>query len=110
MAMLVATPLILLDMGLLLVAIYLLFTVFYLAVPAFPSLWLLTLVAVVSATLYLAGLVFIVMDALEDGVRQFRNPDRILRCSLLGFGMNSAGAVLGFVLLLLTLLVVGGIF
>jgi hypothetical protein len=73
-------------------------------------LWLLTLGAAVSAALYLAGLVFIVMDALEDGVRQFRNPGRILRCSLLGFGMNSAGAVLGLVLLLVTLLVAGGVF
>jgi hypothetical protein len=89
---------------------YLLASVFYLDVPAFPSVWLLTLGAVVSATLYLAGLLFIVMDAVEDGVRQFRNPSRILRCSLLGLGMNSAGALLGLVLLLCTLLVAGGFF
>jgi hypothetical protein len=108
--MLVATPLILLDLGLLLVAIYLLFSVFYLAVPVLPSLWLLTLGAVVSAALYVAGLVFIVMDAFEDGVLQFRSPSRVLRCSLLGFGMNSAATVLGFILLLVTLLVAGGVF
>ena len=110
LTMLVATPLVLVDLALLFIAGFLIFSTLYLIVPAFPSLWPLTIGVALCAALYVAGLVFVAVDALESGVRALRSPRRLLRCSLLGFGMNAAGALLGFVVLVATLLIVGGIF
>jgi hypothetical protein len=108
--MLVATPLILVDLALLLLTTFLMSWAFYVIVPAFPSYWPLSIAIAISAALYVAGLTFIAADALETGVRALRSPGRVLRCSLLGLGMNAAGAVLGFVAIFAALLFVGAIF
>jgi hypothetical protein len=105
-----ATPLILVDLGLLALAGFLLFWALWVAIPVFPSLWLLTLGVATSSAVYLGGLVLIAAVALQDGVRELRTPNRVLRCSLLGLGMNSAGALLGFVILLVTLSLRGGLY
>jgi hypothetical protein len=105
-----ATPLILVDLGLLLVAGFMLGSALALTVPVFPSFWPLTLVAAVSAAVYVACLVFAAADALRDGVRQLATPVRMLDCSLFGFAMNSLGALLGFVVLGVTLALSGSVF
>lgn len=108
--MLVATPLVLVDLALLLLAGFLMFSTFYLVVPVFPSLWPFTIGVAICTALFVAGLVFVAADAIEDGVRALRSPRRVLRCSLLGLAMNAAGVLLGFVLLVATLLIAGGVF
>ncbi len=107
---LVATPLILVDFGLLVLAGFLFWSTLALTVPVFPYLWPLTFVAAVSAVLYVGGLVFLAADALQDGVRQLRTPKRMLHCSVFGFAMNSVGALLGVVMLGATLVFSGSVF
>lgn len=107
LTMLLATPLMLVDLGLLALAGFLLFSAFWLVVPAFPSLWPLTLGVAASTVLYVTGLLFIAADALEAGFRRLPTPNRILQCSLLGFAMNIAGVLLGFVILFVTLALIG---
>jgi len=106
----VAAPLMLLDLGLFTLAGFFLFWALWVVIPIFPSLWLLTLGVVISCALYLGGLALIAADALEDVVRGFRTPKRALRCSLLGLGVNSAGALLGFVIVLVTVALRGGLY
>jgi hypothetical protein len=110
MMVLIATPLILVDFALLVLAGFLLWSTLALTVPVFPHLWPLTFVVAVATAVYVAGLGFLAADARRDGVRQLRTPKRVLHCSLLGFAMNSLGALLGVVVLGATLVFSGSLF
>lgn len=106
-SILLAAPLMLVNLGLLALAAFLLFWALSLVVPSFPTLWPLTLGVAASAGLYVAGLVFIAADTLEGGLHHLRTPNRILRCSFLGLAMNIAGVLLGIVIILATLAFIG---
>jgi hypothetical protein len=108
--MVIATPLMLVDLGLFVVAWFFIAGALIVDADVFPSLWPMTIAAAVSAALYAVGLVFIATDALEDGVRGLRRPRRLLTCSLFGLAMNSAGALLAFVVLIAALFFAGAVF
>lgn len=105
--MVITAPLMLLDLGLFVIAWFVMGSALIVAAEAFPSLWPMTMAAAVSAALYVAGLVFIAADALEDGVPGLRRPRRLLTCSLFGLAMNSAAALLALVVLIATLFFAG---
>lgn len=107
---LITAPLILVDLGLFVVGCFMMGSALIVAVEVFPSLWPMTLVAMASALLYLAGLFFVAADALEYGVHGLRNPRRLLNCSLFGLAMNSIAVVLGFVVMITTLAIAGALF
>lgn len=105
-----ATPLVLVDLGLLAFAWIFLATGLVVAARAFPSYWPLIFMVAIPTVVYLAGLYFVAADAFQDGLRQFRTPQGLLRCSLLGLAMNSAGALLAIVIWLALLVFPGSIF
>jgi hypothetical protein len=105
--MVIAAPLMLVNLGLFVIAWFVMGSALILAADAFPSLWPMTIAAAISAALYTVGLFFIAVDTLEDGARGLRRPRRLLTCSLFGLAMNSAGALLGLVVLIATLFFAG---
>jgi hypothetical protein len=100
---LLAAPLVLVDLGLLLVAVVLLGEVLDLLVRVFPALWPMLVVAVASTSLYLAGLFFVAADHFQHGIRALLSPQRLLPCSPWGLAMNAFGALLAVVICLVTL-------
>jgi hypothetical protein len=107
LALILAVPLVLADLALLVFDAFLIVVVLVAVASAFPTRWPLTLVLFGAAAVYAAGLSFIVMDTLQNGLQGLRSPRRALTCSLYGFAMNLAGALLA-VVMLMVLLVFGG--
>lgn len=106
--MLIAAPLVLMDLGLFVVAWFLMVSA--LIFTSEVSLWFMTLVATASAALYAFCLYFIAADALQFGAGGLRTPRRLLRCSLFGLATNAMAALLAYVVLMVTLVLAGGIF
>jgi hypothetical protein len=107
---LVVGPLILVDLGLLMLAGFLLGGSLVLTVPLFHSEWPLTTVMTIAAAAYLTGLVCVVADSLQGGLHQLRTPKRALRCSLFGLAVNTAGAIVGLLALVAAFAFGGALF
>lgn len=73
-----ATPLILLNLGLLVLAWFLLWSGLVITGRALPSSWPFFLLVAMPTAVYLAGLVFVAADAIEHGLRDLRTPKRLL--------------------------------
>ena len=77
----IAAPLMLVNLGLFVIAWFLVGSALIVTVEGFPALWPMTLVVAASAVLYVAG-VDIAADALEDGVRGFPQAEEIVESSI----------------------------
>ena len=100
---LLAIPLVLVDTGLCLLAGFLMVGAFVGGAMSFPALWWIAPVSAISALTFIAALIFVGSGAIQH-LRDLRDPERVLTCSLQGLGVNLLGVVLGVLLLALFLL------
>jgi len=99
---LLAIPLILVNTGLFLVSCYLMAVAFAGGALAFPTLWWVAPLSGIAALTYVAALIVVGAETMGQ-LRSFRDPQKVLACSLQSLGWNLVGVVLGVLLILLLL-------
>jgi hypothetical protein len=107
MKALLAIPLILVDAGLFLVACYLIAVAIAGGTLAFPTLWWVAPLSVISALSFVAASIVVGTRTINH-LHDLLDPQKVLACSFQGLGVNLLGVILG--ILLITMLVLSEFF